>query len=68
MFYKSQFLIALLYVSYREQRQLHKQLQEMEVELKRKVLQSNFVVVGKEQAFVNTEFISCSCVLREHIL
>ena len=29
---------------------------------------SNFVVVGKEQAFVNTEFISCSCVLREHIL
>ena len=68
MFYKSQLLIALSYVSYREQRQLHKQLQEMEVELKRKVLQSNFVVVGKEQAFVNTEFISCSCVLREHIL
>ena len=68
MFYGSQLLIALSYVSYREQRQLHKQLQEMEVELKRKVLQSNFVVVGKEQAFVNTEFISCSCVLREHIL
>ena len=41
MFYKSQFLIALLYVSYREQWQLHKQLQEMEVELKRKVLQNN---------------------------
>ena len=68
MFYGSQLLIALSYISYREQRQLHKQLQEMEVELKRKVLQSNFVVVGKEQAFVNTEFISCSCVLREHIL
>lgn len=68
MFYGSQLLIALSYVSYREQRQLHKQLQEMEVELKRKVLQNNFVVVGKEQAFVNTEFISCSCVLREHIL
>ena len=68
MFYKSQLLIALSYFSYREQRQLHKQLQEMEVELKRKVLQNNFVVVGKEQAFVNTEFISCSCVLREHIL
>ena len=68
MFYGSQLLIALSYVSYREQRQLHKQLQEMEVELKRKVLQNNFVVVGKEQAFVNTEFISFSCVLREHIL
>ena len=68
MFYGSQLLIVLSYISYREQRQLHKQLQEMEVELKKKVLQSNFVVVGKEQAFVNTEFIACSCVLREHIL
>ena len=76
MFYGSQLLIALSYVSYREQRQLHKQLQEMEVELKKKVLQNNFVVVdcimawliGEEQAFVNTEFISCSCVLRENML